>query len=127
MLIRKGRARECAGLAIAFDIGQRKERAGLVGGVEFEVARPLEPKLVELVVGYRGVPVGDDEPFVSGTKTVIARSAIAYGGRRIEAEGLLPILQVGKHTEVVFIVQLIIQLGETDVLDEIPREGAKFT
>src|SRR5580698_2915358 len=127
MLIRKGGTRERAGLTIAFNIRERNERARLVGGVEFEVARPLEPKLVELVVGYRSVPVGDDEPFVSRAKTVIARSAIAYGRRRVVTEGLLPILQVGQHTEVVFIVELIIQLGETYVLNEIPLEGAEFT
>src|SRR5262245_55937037 len=125
VLIREGRTRQRRGFAVGEDIQQGGGRSGRVGAGKLEVAAPGVAELVDLVVGVRGSPVGDEEALVRSAGSVLRSATVIHGGRRVVAVRFLPILPIENQAEVVVTIRLVIELAEKNILLQIAGEGAE--
>src|SRR6202035_1619485 len=125
MFVRKSRAGKGGCLTVGKHIGEGYGWTRCIRTIELEVTPPLEPELIDLIAGESRVPIRDEEPFMRSAVSVLGHAPIADSRGRIVAIGLCPVLPVEDGAQMVGLVQLVVELGEENILPQVTWKGAE--
>ena len=116
VLVGKRRARQCVGHAVTHHVRDRYARRRRVGAGHFEVAAPLETQVVDHRTRQRRIPIGHEDPLLRAVGAVGRDRAVVVGRVRTVRVGGVVVHEVERCRDVVARADLVVELGEGDVL-----------